>query len=57
MDGGRLIGISADRDITIRRLPVVESDRPVGIVSIGELAIEREEGSALADISAAKSSS
>jgi CBS domain-containing protein len=37
----------------IRRLPVVEGARPVGIVSIGDLAIERDEDSALADISAA----
>jgi CBS domain-containing protein len=38
----------------IRRIPVVDGDRPVGIVSIGDLAIEREETSALADISAAQ---
>ncbi|MDQ1519034.1 MAG: hypothetical protein QOI55_107 [Actinomycetota bacterium] len=38
----------------IRRLPVVDSGRPVGIVSIGDLAIERDRSSALADISAAQ---
>ncbi len=43
------------RSKAIRRLPVVEGDRPVGIVSIGDLAIERDETSALADISAAES--
>lgn len=37
----------------IRRVPVVEGARPVGIVSIGDLAIKRDEDSALADISAA----
>ncbi len=37
----------------VRRLPVVEDDRPIGIVSLGDLAIERDEDSALADISAA----
>ena len=37
----------------VRRLPVVDDDRPIGIVSLGDLAIERDEDSALADISAA----
>ena len=36
----------------IRRVPVVEDAKPVGIVSIGDLAMERDEDSALADISA-----
>ena len=43
------------RESSVRRLPVVDGDRPVGIVSIGDLAIERDDGSALADISAAPS--
>ena len=43
------------RERAVRRVPVVEGNRPVGIVSIGDLAIERDEGSALADISAAES--
>ena len=41
------------RDRDIRRLPVVEGGRPVGIVSLGDLAVERDPDSALADISAA----
>jgi CBS domain-containing protein len=41
------------REQAVRRLPVVDSGRPVGIVSIGDLAIEEDERSALAAISAA----
>jgi CBS domain-containing protein len=41
------------RDADVRRLPVVEGSRPVGIVSLGDLAVERDERSVLADISAA----
>jgi CBS domain-containing protein len=41
------------RDRAIRRLPVVDGDRPVGIVSLGDLAVERDPSSALADISEA----
>ena len=40
------------RQHDIRRVPVVEGAKPVGIVSIGDLAIERDEDSALADLSA-----
>lgn len=41
------------REKAIRRIPVVEGNRPVGIVSLGDLAIQRDPDSALADISAA----
>jgi CBS domain-containing protein len=41
------------RDKAIRRLPVVEAGKPVGVVSIGDLAVERDPASALADISEA----
>ena len=37
----------------VRRLPVVESGRPVGIVALGDLAVERDPGSALGSISSA----
>ena|SRR3712207_3425357 len=36
----------------IRRVPVVEGGRPVGILSLGDLAVERDTDSALAEISA-----
>jgi CBS domain-containing protein len=41
------------RENDVRRLPVVKNGRPVGIVSLGDLAVEREPDSTLADISAA----
>lgn len=40
------------REHAVRRIPVVDNGRPVGVLSIGDMAIEREERSALADISA-----
>ena len=39
------------REKDIRRLPVCKHGRPVGILSLGDLAVEREPESALADIS------
>ena len=41
----------------IRRIPVVEEGRAVGIVAIGDLAQDRDPSSVLADISSAKPSS
>jgi CBS domain-containing protein len=41
------------RAASIRRLPVVENDTPIGVVSIGDVAIETDPDSALADISSA----
>ncbi len=40
------------REQALRRLPVVENGQPVGIVALGDLAVERDSDSALADISA-----
>jgi CBS domain-containing protein len=42
------------REHSVRRVPVVDHGHPVGIVSLGDLAIERDPGSALGDISAAE---
>jgi CBS domain-containing protein len=39
------------RDAAVRRVPVMDGDTAVGIVSIGYLAVERDPSSALADIS------
>ena len=41
------------REHDIRRIPVVQDGRPAGILSLGDLAVERDPDSALADISAA----
>jgi CBS domain-containing protein len=45
--------VSLMKDKAVRRLPVVENDRPVGIVSLGDLAVERDQHSVLGEISAA----
>jgi CBS domain-containing protein len=37
----------------VRRLPVVEDGKPIGVISLGDLAQARDKDSALADISAA----
>ena len=57
-----LVTLSPDEDVhdaaqkmrahSVRRLPVVEGGKPVGIVAIGDLAVEMEPDTALADISA-----
>jgi CBS domain-containing protein len=41
------------REQAVRRLPVCENGRAVGIVSLGDLAMERDQRSVLADVSAA----
>ncbi|MGW2346478.1 CBS domain-containing protein [Streptomyces sp. NPDC001661] len=41
------------REYAVRRLPVVQDGRAVGMVSLGDLALTRDPASALADISGA----
>lgn len=43
--------VAAVRDAAVKRVPVLDEGRPVGIVSIGDLAIERDPDSVLADMS------
>jgi CBS domain-containing protein len=43
------IRVVSDHDV--RRIPVVQDGRPAGVVTIGDLAIERDPESVLADIS------
>ena len=59
-----LIGVNADddtalaarlmREHAVRRLPVIADGIPVGLVSIGDLALEEEEPSASSEISRAR---
>jgi CBS domain-containing protein len=48
---GKAVKLMSER--AIRRLPVIDDGRLVGIVSLGDLAIERDPESALANISEA----
>ncbi len=41
------------RENAVRRMPVVEGGKPVGIISMGDLAVERDPDSPLAQVSAA----
>jgi CBS domain-containing protein len=41
------------RDKAVRRVPVMSDGKVVGVLSLGDLAIERDPGSALGDISSA----
>jgi CBS domain-containing protein len=43
--------IARMREASVRRIPVVENGTPVGVLSIGDAAIERDPNSALAEIS------
>jgi CBS domain-containing protein len=52
-DDDAMEAVERMRREAIRRLPVVEDGRPVGIVSLGDLAQSRDSASALSDISSA----
>jgi CBS domain-containing protein len=41
------------RQRAVRRLPVTDGGAPVGMISIGDLALTQDERSALAEVSAA----
>lgn len=45
--------VSLMRDCAVRRIPVVDGDEVIGILSLGDLAQARDAGSALGQISAA----
>ena len=45
--------IARMRQNAVRRIPVVDGGKPVGVLSLGDAAIENDPDSALADISAA----
>lgn len=49
--------VAVVRDRAIRRLPVTEDGRLVGVISLGDLARHKDPESALADISAAPANS
>ncbi|MDQ0681107.1 CBS domain-containing protein [Streptomyces achromogenes] len=55
-DDDLTLAVEVMREHSVRRVPVVDEEQhPVGIVSLGDLAIERDSESALGDISAARS--
>ncbi|MGW0709578.1 CBS domain-containing protein [Streptomyces sp. NPDC002643] len=51
------VAVALMRDHAIRRLPVMENGHPVGMVSLGDLAVSQDPHSALADISRAEPNS
>jgi CBS domain-containing protein len=46
--------IKTMREQDVRRVPVLDGEKPVGIVSLGDLAVAQDSDSVLADISAAE---
>jgi CBS domain-containing protein len=51
-DSDRAVQLMRDR--AIRRIPVVDRGQVVGVISLGDMAIERDPSSVLAQISAAR---
>jgi CBS domain-containing protein len=41
------------RERAVRRIPVVQDGAPVGVVSVSDLALKKDQGSALSDVSVA----
>jgi len=64
LGSGDLIGVNADEDTAaavrlmrehaVRRLPVIEDGQVAGVVSLGDLALEDDPASALAEVSQAQ---
>jgi CBS domain-containing protein len=52
-DSGVAEAVKLMTEHSVRRIPVVENDEPVGIVTIGDLAVQRDPSSALGQISQA----
>ncbi|MFF6982009.1 CBS domain-containing protein [Streptomyces sp. NPDC008343] len=54
-DDDLVLAVQVMREHSVRRVPVVDREsHPVGIVALADLAMERDPGSALGDISAAR---
>jgi signal-transduction protein with cAMP-binding, CBS, and nucleotidyltransferase domain len=63
LSSGDLVGVAADADAAeavqlmrehaVRRLPVIDDGQVAGVVSLGDLVLEEDQGSALAEVSTA----
>jgi signal-transduction protein with cAMP-binding, CBS, and nucleotidyltransferase domain len=66
LNSGDLVGVAADadaaealrlmREYTVRRLPVIEDGQVAGVVSLGDLALQDDPSSALAEVTLANPS-
>ncbi|MEU9548936.1 CBS domain-containing protein [Streptomyces werraensis] len=48
------VAVRLMREHAVRRVPVVDGEHPVGVLSLGDVALERDPESALGDISIAR---